>query len=87
MKFTLPELTEIGERIFNLKRLFNVRCGITRADDRIPPRLQTPLSEGLVKNKSLTIDAMLEAYYKYRGWDQDGIPTKNKLIELQISEY
>jgi len=87
LKFTLPELAEIGERIFNLKRLFNVRCGITRADDRIPPRLQTPLSEGFVKNKSLTIDAMLEAYYKYRGWDQNGIPTKNKLMELQISEY
>jgi aldehyde:ferredoxin oxidoreductase len=87
MQFTLPELTEIGERIFNLKRLFNVRCGITRVDDRIPPRLQMPLSEGLVKNKSLTIDNMLEAYYKYRGWDQDGIPTKNKLMELQISEY
>jgi hypothetical protein len=40
-----------------------------------------------VKNKSLTIDAMLEAYYKYRGWDQNGIPTKNKLMELQISSY
>ncbi|MDD1777165.1 MAG: aldehyde ferredoxin oxidoreductase family protein [Candidatus Helarchaeota archaeon] len=87
LKFTLPELTEIGARIFNLKRLFNVRCGITRADDRIPPRLKVPLSEGFVKNKSLTIDAMLEAYYKFRGWDQDGIPTKNKLMELQISEY
>jgi len=87
LRYTLPELLEVGERIFNLKRVFNVRCGITRADDRIPQRLQLPLSEGFVKNKVLTIDAMLEEYYKYRGWDQDGIPTKNKLVELQIVEY
>jgi len=87
LRYSLHELLEVGERIFNLKRLFNVRCGITRTDDRIPQKLQLPLSEGLVKNKVLTIDAMLEEYYKYRGWDQDGIPTKDKLMELKIIEY
>ncbi len=87
IKFTLKELLKIGERIFNLKRLFNTKCGITRKDDRIPPRLKFPLERGLTKNKVLTIDSMLEEYYKFRGWDEYGIPTISKLKELNINNY
>ncbi|MFX1338693.1 MAG: aldehyde ferredoxin oxidoreductase family protein [Promethearchaeota archaeon] len=87
IRLSLPELMEIGERIFNLKRVFNNRCGITKNDDRIPPRLKFPLEKGRVKDKVLTIDLMLEEYYKFRVWDENGVPTKNKLIELKIDGY
>lgn len=87
INFSLTELMEIGERIFNLKRVFNNKCGITKKDDRIPPRLKFPLEKGRIKQKVLTIDLMLEEYYKFRGWDVNGIPTKNKLAELKIDTY
>jgi len=84
---TLSELIEIGERIFNLKRLFNVQCGITKEDDRIPIKLRTPLSNGRAKNKVLNIDLMLKKYYNFRGWDETGKPTKEKLKSLKIEGY
>jgi len=84
IKFSLKELLQIGERIFNLKRLFNTKCGITKKDDIIPPRLKFPLERGLTKNKVLSIDKMLEEYYKFRGWDENGIPTLKKLKKLDI---
>jgi len=80
-------LMEIGERIFTLKRVFNTKCGITKKDDRIPPRLKFPLERGITKNKIVTIDLMLEEYYKIRGWNNNGIPTKEKLSELNINMY
>ncbi len=87
IKFSLKELMEIGERIFNLKRVFNNKCGITKKDDRIPPRLKLPLERGITKKKVVTIDSMLEEYYKFRGWDENGIPTPSKLGELKINSY
>lgn len=87
IKFSLSDLLEIGERIFNLKRLFNVRCGISSKDDRIPAKLKTPLLKGHAKNKSLEIDEMLKEYYKVREWDKYGIPTQDKLSSLKIIEY
>jgi aldehyde:ferredoxin oxidoreductase len=84
IKLSLAELLKIGERIFNLKRVFNSKCGITKKDDRIPPRLKFPLEKGRVKNKVLTIDLMLEKYYQFRGWDNQGIPIKDKLAALKI---
>lgn len=66
---------------------FNNRCGITRKDDIIPPRLKFPLERGLTKNKVLKIDAMLDEYYKFRGWDENGIPTIDNLKKLNIENY
>lgn len=85
LKFTIDELLEIGERIFTLKRLFNTKVGISRNDDRIPPRLQYPLEKGLTKNKVVEINSMLEQYYKLRGWNANGVPTNEKLLQLQVS--
>jgi len=85
LKFTIEELLEIGERIFTLKRLFNTKLGISRKDDKIPPRLQYPLEKGLTKNKVVEISSMLEQYYKLRGWDANGVPTNEKLLQLQVS--
>ncbi|MHA1678748.1 MAG: aldehyde ferredoxin oxidoreductase C-terminal domain-containing protein, partial [Promethearchaeota archaeon] len=87
ISFTLDEILQIGERIFNLKRKFNVLCGISKKDDRIPIKLKTPLINGRARGKVLSIDKMLQEYYKFRGWDENGKPTSNKLKELSIDEY
>lgn len=84
IRFELSDLIKIGERIFNLKRMFNVKCGITSNDDVIPYKLRMPVAEGPAKERVLTIDSMLKEYYKFRGWDKNGIPKKDKLKELNI---
>ncbi|MEM0031518.1 MAG: aldehyde ferredoxin oxidoreductase family protein [Desulfurococcaceae archaeon] len=85
---TLLSLLEIGERIFNIKRLFNVKHGIgTREYDKLPKKLTIPLTEGGAKGFIPDIDKLLPAYYEARGWDERGIPSKKTLERLKISSY
>ncbi|MEM2465310.1 MAG: aldehyde ferredoxin oxidoreductase family protein [Candidatus Bathyarchaeia archaeon] len=81
----LSEFMLIGERISNLKRMFNVRRGISRKDDTLPPRLLTHrrLRHGFGVP---FLGAMLSEYYSYRGWSEEGIPTEKKLKELGLEE-
>jgi aldehyde:ferredoxin oxidoreductase len=79
------ELLLIGERIYNLGRLFNVREGVI--DDTLPDRLlKEPLSEGPAKGRVVDLEPMLREYYELRGW-KDGIPTKKTLSRLGIEKY
>jgi len=88
IRLTVSELAEIGERIYNLKRLYNVHCGISKKDDNIPIKLKnSPLNAGKAKNRIISIDEMLMEYYNFRGWDNNGIPTKKRLEKLGIEEY
>jgi aldehyde:ferredoxin oxidoreductase len=86
---SLEELERIGERIWNLERLFNVREGKGRQDD-LPPRrlLEEPISTGPAQGERLNKDRfeqMLTEYYGLRGWDPEtGIPTCQKLRELGL---
>lgn len=81
------EFLRIGERIFNLKRLYNVKCGIRKKDDRLPDRILGLKREGLHAPEKLPdLDRMLEEYYIARNWDKDGIPKKEKLHELDLEE-
>lgn len=83
--YTDEDVLKIGERIWNLERLFNLNAGITKDDDTLPPRLLTePLKEGPAKGKVVELDTMLKEYYEVRGWDEEGIPTEEKLKELGI---
>ena len=78
---------EAGERIYNLKRLFNVREGISRKDDTIPQRILTkPIIEGGAKDHVPDLKKMIDEYYQVRGWDQEGIPTKETLNRLGLSQ-
>lgn len=81
-KITKDELIRIGERIFNIKRLFNNRLGISRKDDRLPERINKPLSER--KHSSPDLNLMLDEYYRLRGWDEEGKPKPEKLKELEL---
>jgi aldehyde:ferredoxin oxidoreductase len=78
------DLLHIGERIWNLERLFNNREGFTAADDALPPRFFTPLPEGNSRNRVVHLDIMLPEYYKLRGWNSKGNPTKATLNRLDI---
>ncbi len=77
-----------GERIWNLTRLFNVREGISSKDDILPKRFmqeKAPFGEpkGQIINEEEFERIKLE-YYSLRGWDSNGIPTSEKVKELEI---
>lgn len=82
-------LEQIGERIWNLERLFNVREGMGRSND-FPPRrlLEEPIANGPARGECLdrrSYEQMLDEYYRLRGWDSEtGIPTKEKQRELGL---
>ena len=81
------EFKKIGERIFNLKRLYNTRLGVSRKDDFLPYRFMTleRSAEGL-KTGLPPIGKLLADYYAVRGWSEEGIPTAEKLQELGLGD-
>ena len=83
IEFEPQELMTIGERIWNLERLYNLREGFTRADDTLPRRL---LDEPVAKGRVVELEAMLEEYYRFRGWDEEGRPTRRKLEALGLED-
>ena len=82
------DMVRIGERIFNLQRMFNVMAGFDRTQDTLPERFFTEtLKEGPPKDKKIPRQAFekaLDAYYALRGWDNKGRPTLEKLQSLDI---
>jgi aldehyde:ferredoxin oxidoreductase len=83
--FTADDFRKTGERLFNLSRIYNIREGLTRADDTLPARLlEEPLPEGPAEGQTVNLDVLLDAYYEFRGWDKNGVPTKEKLKELDL---
>jgi aldehyde:ferredoxin oxidoreductase len=83
--FTPDELLATGERIWNIERLFNIKAGFTSKNDTLPPRLlKEPMPEGPAKGLVVMLDKMLPNYYKARGWDANGVPTKERLKKLGI---
>jgi len=89
-EISLQEFLRVGERIWNLERLYNLGAGLTRADDLLPERCFEPIqgeaSEGAVMDRG-EFEKMLDEYYQFRGWDEAGIPGRRKLRGLGISEY
>lgn len=96
---TAADLMRCGERIFNISKLINIREGFTRIEDKVPETWLRPMEspEGKIvlmdyyATKPLTkgdIEKILQDYYDERGWDiEKGIPTKEKLSQLNLSEY
>lgn len=88
--FTAEEILKVGERINNIARAFNIREGFDRKDDTFPERILTePLKAGASKGQYIPkeeLKIMLDEYYSERGWDANGIPTKEKLMELGLQE-
>ena len=81
--FSSGHLQEIGARIFNLERMYNLREGLTGRDDTLAPRiLHEPTFKGMTSGHPLP--QLLPLYYKKRGWDADGVPTRRTLERLQV---
>ncbi|HXG05109.1 MAG TPA: aldehyde ferredoxin oxidoreductase family protein [Candidatus Binatia bacterium] len=85
---TVEELERAGERIVNLERLFNVREGVRRRDDVLPWRvMHEPIPEGPSAGMFCPSDelaAMLDEYYRLRGWDGEGVPSPERLAALGL---
>jgi aldehyde:ferredoxin oxidoreductase len=76
---------KLGERIYNLSRLFNTREGIRRKDDSLPPRFHKPREDtGWVITKE-DFERMLDIYYSKRGWDSEGVPLKETLDRVGLA--
>jgi len=82
------DLHRIGEKIWNLERLFNLRCGFNRGDDTLPPRLlEEPAPASPPGEMAGHLDVMLSEYYRFRGWDLKGVPTLKKQRELGLEGF
>ena len=80
------EFFTAGGRIFNLKRLYNTRLGISRKDDVLPLRMARQRRGGGTHELAPLFE-MLDEYYKLRGWDEFGSPTEETLSKLGLSDY
>jgi aldehyde:ferredoxin oxidoreductase len=84
--YTPDEIMAAAERIYNLERLFLIGAGSGKNDDTLPYRmLHEPMPEGPAKGKVVELDVMLPKFYEVRGWDENGVPTREKLVELGLA--
>jgi aldehyde:ferredoxin oxidoreductase len=84
--YTLDECLKIGERVWNLERLFNLKAGLSGRDDTLPPRiLQEGIPDGPAKGMVGKLSDMLPEYYRLRGWDANGVPGEAKLRQLALA--
>ncbi len=84
----LTDLLEIGERATNLARVFNVRAGLSAADDQMPERLFEALPAGPLAGKTISrteFAATMQALYRLKGWDPvTTMPSRERLRSLDI---
>jgi aldehyde:ferredoxin oxidoreductase len=84
--YATGDMIKVGERVWNLERLYNNREGFSPKDDTLPPRLLTEApADGPSKGWVSQLEPMLKEYYRTRGWDENGVPSKNKLEELGLA--
>ncbi|MGD2104248.1 MAG: aldehyde ferredoxin oxidoreductase family protein [Anaerolineae bacterium] len=81
--WSAEDLLRTGERFFNLKRLINLRLGMSADEDTLPPRLgREPRPSGTAVGNLPDMDRLLPVYYERRGWDEVGRPSRERLKEL-----
>ncbi len=86
--YTDETLLQAGDRIWTLEKIFNLKAGLTKADDTLPKRLlEDPIPEGPSKGNVHHLDVLLPEYYSVRGWDAEGVPTAETLKTLGLEEY
>jgi len=90
LEMTLEEAHRAADRIWNQIRAILVRDGHSRRTDRLPKRfMEEPIPEGPSAGMVITaehLDLMLDEYYAYRGWDNNGIPTRERLEMLGLAD-
>ncbi len=86
-KISTEELLEIGERVYNLERLYLNRQGLNRKDDKVPDRFYQPWTHGYQKGSCIDkekFEKLLDEYYDEHGWDQQGRPKAETLKRLHL---
>ncbi|NPV70374.1 MAG: aldehyde ferredoxin oxidoreductase family protein [Firmicutes bacterium] len=86
--WTVDDAMKAGARIFTIQRLVNIRDGHSRETDTLPYKMTVAAKEGFRAGKTPTpVSMYLDEYYKLRGWDANGIPTKECLRDLGLEGY
>jgi len=86
IQYDTGDMIKVGERVWNLERLYNLREGFSKKDDTLPPRLlQEAPTDGPSKGWVVQLEPMLKEYYRGRGWDENGVPKPAKLAELGLA--
>jgi aldehyde:ferredoxin oxidoreductase len=84
--WTLDDLMRSGERAWNLKRLINLKLGLTRANDILPKPLLQAYQDGGAAGYVIPFEEMMSAYYAARGWDAEtGAPLPETLAKLGLT--
>lgn len=92
MEFTKTQLMEVGERIYTIERMFNIREGFSRKDDTLPERYfkeSTPMGLPIAEGKKIDKDRfekMLDDYYELHGWNEKGHPRQETLERLGLEK-
>jgi aldehyde:ferredoxin oxidoreductase len=84
--YTLEELMQLGRRVWYLKRGLSNLFGDRAKDDKLPKRLMTPMESGPTEGSVPDMDLMLKEFYELRGLDNDGVPKKEILERLGLSD-
>lgn len=86
-EWTADYMLEVGERIWNMEREFNLAAGLTGKDDSLPKRLTKDIAAnaGPAEGKLNNLEEMLPKYYEVRGWSKDGVPTDDTRKRLGLS--
>lgn len=85
IRMTLGDFFNLGERGYTLERMYNLREGLTAADDSLPDRLTKVPQDPARADTVVPLDVMLPIYYKVRGWDAFGVPTAKRLHKLGLA--
>jgi aldehyde:ferredoxin oxidoreductase len=83
--WSVDKCLEVGERIWNMERVYNNAAGFTADDDKLPKRLlKEAIKSGPTKGQVNRLGEMLPKYYEIRGWTQQGVPTPETLSRLGL---
>lgn len=88
MRMSHWRLMKTVERGINMARIFNIREGFTAQDDVLPARFNTSPESGPLKDVKIDVEEHRDArevYYQMLGWNEEGIPTRGRLTELNLS--
>jgi aldehyde:ferredoxin oxidoreductase len=91
LEFTPQEIWHIADRAYTIERLFNIREGLTRADDWLVDRyFDEPTAVGLPVVRGRCLDRerfrqLIGEYYELHGWDENGVPRPETLKRLGLA--
>ncbi len=84
--YDVAGLLEVGDRIYNLERMFNKAAGMKPEDDRLPKRIgEEKIVNGPSEGMQSEIKLTLPQYYEARGW-KEAFPTEETLKRLGLED-